>query len=527
MAKSKSTLEAERIALQYKLNDMQMLLEETGVGTWGYDGATNTLILDRVCREMFDIDDHAELDMSHMKERLHPDDIDLYWQAVADSLKSGYFSHSYRIVRKNGVVRFINGRGRTTPGGGGVAPGVRGVCIDVTDRRNLESKLRSTESRMQELADGVPGLFSFIDRDYRVVFMSSRYREIFDRSEGQLVNKHIADIIGQEAFNQRRDRYDRALAGQTVHHEASRRMPDGREVYFTITHLPHRNENHEIQGVLSLAIDITERRNIEQVLASQSEELSRSNRDLEQFAYVASHDLKAPLRSIELLVQWLNEDLSGHEEGEVQENLRLLEQRAQRLNRLLDDLMEYSRAGRRVGTLKSVDTAALVDDIGKLLAPPGSMRIVADASLPAIDAYHAPLEQVFRNLINNAIKHHPTQTGTVKVSATDQGDAVLFVVEDDGDGISEIYTEKIFQMFQTLQPRDEREGSGMGLAIVKRIIDWQGGRIWFHAGSGGKGAVFKFIWNKNPLVPDIGDSKSKKVPVNVQQKNAAHQNPSG
>jgi signal transduction histidine kinase len=109
-----------------------------------------------------------------------------------------------------------------------------------------------------------------------------------------------------------------------------------------------------------------------------------------------------------------------------------------------------------------------------------------------------PLEQVLRNLINNAIKHHPTKEGHVRVYAQDKGGEVLFAVEDDGTGIPQEYAEKVFQMFQTLQPRDDIEGSGMGLAIVKRIVEWQGGRIWFHGGPGGCGTVFKFTWNKLP-----------------------------
>jgi signal transduction histidine kinase len=126
------------------------------------------------------------------------------------------------------------------------------------------------------------------------------------------------------------------------------------------------------------------------------------------------------------------------------------------------------------------------------------MALTADGSLPVIHAHHAPLEQVLRNLINNAIKHHPTKQGSVTVYAQDKGDEVLFAVEDDGAGIPAEFTEKVFQMFQTLKPRDEIEGSGMGLAIVKRIVEWQGGRIWFHGGPGGAGTVFKFTWKKVP-----------------------------
>ncbi|UCG74026.1 MAG: PAS domain S-box protein [Chromatiales bacterium] len=481
--------------------DMQMLLEATGVGTWSYDSATHALQLDRVCREMFDLADDDVLDMDNMRKRIHPDDVDHYWQAVTESMRTGNLSINYRIVRKDGTVRFISGRARTAGTADGTGLQIRGVCIDISDRRELEQRLRSTESRMQDLADSIPGLFSFIDRDYRVVFMSSMYREIFERSHDELLGQHMAELVGEEEFRDRKPRYDAALAGETLLYDANRRLPDGTELFYRVSHQPYRDEKGAIKGVMSLALDITERKRAEQALQHKSEELARSNHDLEQFAYIASHDLKAPLRAIEALGQWLQEDLKDYTDGEVQTNLGLLRQRTQRLNRLLDDLMEYSRAGRRVGSRREVNTREMVQDIATLLAPPPSMRVEAGPTLPTFDTHHAPLEQVLRNLINNAIKHHPTQRGHVRVSAVDQGKSLLFAVQDDGEGIPEDYAEKVFQMFQTLQPRDEREGSGMGLAIVQRIIDWQGGRVWFHAGPGGVGTVFKFVWQKNPDLP--------------------------
>jgi signal transduction histidine kinase len=278
---------------------------------------------------------------------------------------------------------------------------------------------------------------------------------------------------------------------------------------------------------MNLAVDITDRHRFEEELRSKSAELERSNRDLEQFAYVASHDLKAPLRAIDVLVQWLQEDLQDYEGGDVRDNLALLRARAQRLNRLLDDLLEYSRVGRRVGERRHVVSSELVQDITALLAPPPGMRVEADASLPVLETYRAPLEQVLRNLINNAVKHHPTGEGRVVVSAAEQDDAVLFAVTDDGAGIPPAYADKVFQMFQTLQPRDEREGSGMGLAIVKRIIDWQGGRVWFHPGPGGKGTVFKFTWNKQPALPGAGTGQFEEASCDTQPRAAAGEHPAG
>ncbi|MDJ0926156.1 MAG: ATP-binding protein [Gammaproteobacteria bacterium] len=482
--------------------DMQFLLAAAGVGIWRYDGGTNTFMMDDTCRQMFELEDGEELGMENMRQRIHPDDLDAYWTAVKSSLESGDFAVSYRVINRDGSIRYISGRGRTLPPAPGAAPQTMGVCIDVTDRHNLKERLRRTEDRMQQLADGVPGLFSYIDSEWQVQFMSSQYRDLLGLGNQSVIGKHVGDIVGWDKFAERKPRYAKALAGDTVHHETVRTTPDGQTRYFTITHAPYRTECGHIHGVMTLAIDITERRAIEQKLEAKSEELRRSNHDLEQFAYVASHDLKAPLRAIEVLVQWLREDLADVETGEVQENLGLLSQRTQRLNRLLDDLLEYSRAGRRVGQVAEVNTRELVQDIVTLLGPADGMRVIADDSLPVMTTHVAPLEQVLRNLINNAIKHHPGDTGTVRVSAQQQGESVMFAVEDDGAGIAEEYADKVFKMFQTLQPRDEREGSGMGLAIVQRIIDWQGGRVWFHPGPGNRGTVFKFIWTKVANAPE-------------------------
>jgi PAS domain S-box-containing protein len=486
----------------HSLADVQLLLEATSVGMWAYDGATNTFRMDDVCREMFDLSDEEEMSVDIARSRIHPDDIGEYWLTVAEAVKAGVFKMNYRIIRKDGSTCFISSRGRATPSGPGGATEIKGVCIDVTDRRELEARLRSTEDRLEHLADGVPGLYSYIDCDYRIQFLNAQYRSLLNRQAEDLKGLHIGELIGWPAFEERRERYDQALSGETVSHERARVMPNGEERYFAITHQPHRGADGKILGVMSLAIDITDRRNAEAALQAKSEELIRSNTDLEQFAYVASHDLKAPLRAIEVLVQWLREDLKEHCEGDVQENLGLLEMRAQRLNRLLDDLLAYSRAGRRNGDCFEVDTAEMLRDIVSLLSPRKGIQVVTQGELPRLIAYAAPLEQVLRNLINNAIKHHPDSEGTVRVYARDQGDTVMFVVEDDGAGIPHEYADKVFKMFQTLQPRDEREGSGMGLAIVKRIVEWQGGRIWFHPGPADIGTVFKFTWNKLNEIPD-------------------------
>lgn len=473
---------------------LQTTLTTSGIGLYSFDPETGVFLVDDTCRRLFDLEAGIVLSPEVMLSRIHADDLPRYWAAAAESMQTGNFACDYRVIHRDGSVHLVSGRGNVQ----GASRRILGVCVDVTARHALEAELHATQSRMQHLADGVPGLFAYVDRNYILRFLSSEYDQWYGYPRARHLNEAITEVISPEAWLKRQPLYDRCLAGEVIQYEEMRTMASGEQRFYAVTYQPDRNADGEVLGILSLAMNITERRAIERALESKSEELERSNRDLEQFAYVASHDLKAPLRAIEVLAEWLQEDLVGFEGGEVQQNLDLLKRRTGRLHRLLDDLMAYSRAGRKPGAAAEVDTRLLTTDLFTLLAPPATMRMEASTSLPVINAHQVPLEQVLRNLINNAIKHHPTKEGHVRVYAQDKGGEVLFAVEDDGTGIPQEYAEKVFQMFQTLQPRDDIEGSGMGLAIVKRIVEWQGGRIWFHGGPGGCGTVFKFTWNKLP-----------------------------
>jgi len=496
------------------ITETDRLMASVGVGQWTWDGHNNKLTMDPTCKGFFEISWEEKATEEAVTSRIHEDDLEKYQSCIKECQDGGTFFCEFRVRLGSGGIRYLSGRGHTVEQEGSYYV-IKGVFIDVTQAKNLERQLNRTRSRMQDLVDGIPGLFSYIDADYHVQFMSSQYREIFGRDSNQeLVGIHIKDLIGEEMFAERKPRYDEAMKGEIVHSEADRVMPDGSHRFFTVTHQPHIDASGSALGVITLGIDITERREMEEQVEAKSEELARSNKDLEQFAYVASHDLKAPLRAIEVLVEWLKDDLEGHDEGDVQENLELLGTRTSRLARLLDDLLAYSRAGRKVGDVRDVNLKTFVEDVAALIAPPAGFKITADDSLDiVVPAHHAPLETVLRNLMNNAIKHHPNpEKGLIHVYGKDQGDSVMFGVLDNGAGIPEEYSEKIFKMFQTLQPRDEREGSGMGLAIVKRIIDWQRGRIWYGAGPEGKGTVFKFTWNKRPAdMPELTSEENEEV----------------
>jgi signal transduction histidine kinase len=238
---------------------------------------------------------------------------------------------------------------------------------------------------------------------------------------------------------------------------------------------------------------------LEERVRERTHELERSNRELDRFAYVASHDLKAPLRAIDNLSTWLEQDVHELLPGPSQEHLAKLRGRVRRMERLLDDLLAYSRAGRVQHAPQLVETGPLVRSIFDLQAPPPEFTLIVEEPMPVMNTQRVPLETVLRNLIGNAIKHHDRPNGEVRVSARTldsapgKADMIEFCVCDDGPGIAPEYHVRIFELFQTLLPRDQLEGSGMGLAIVKKTVESAGGTVVLRS-QVGAGTCFCFTW---------------------------------
>src|SRR5690606_10043523 len=258
--------------------------------------------------------------------------------------------------------------------------------------QRLTESVRRSEERFRMLAEGVPNHLLFLDTELRIEFANDVFLLAAGWSAQDAVGLHISEIMGPELYLQRQPYYERALAGETVSYESTGAV--GNETgYFRFSYRPSFDESGQVRGIFSMATDISARRRIELELEAKQAELLRSNKDLEQFAYVASHDLKAPLRAIELLVQWITEGLDGYDVNNVQENLALLTKRTQRLNRLLDDLLAYSRAGRKVGAHRMTDVHALVLDVAQLVNPPPTITISIEGQLPKFATHAAPLEQ--------------------------------------------------------------------------------------------------------------------------------------
>lgn len=227
-----------------------------------------------------------------------------------------------------------------------------------------------------------------------------------------------------------------------------------------------------------------------------NDEIESVNKELKDFAYIVSHDLKAPLRAISSLANWLSADYGDSLDEDVLKHVTLIESRAKRMSNLIDGILQYSKVARAKEKIVNIDSNNLVKDVIGSLAPPENINFEFENQLPTVACEKTRLGQIFQNLLSNSIKFIDKSAGEIKIGCSEENGFWKFSISDNGPGIEKKYHDKIFKIFQTLSPRDEIESTGIGLSIVKKIIDFYGGKIWIES-EVGKGCKFFFTVPKN------------------------------
>ena len=290
------------------------------------------------------------------------------------------------------------------------------------------------------------------------------------------------------------DEYRQILTHGSVNNlEKNIRLKNGeiRPALFSVAVMNDKEGN--VSAFICTARDITERKIAEKKLKEHTVELEKINKELDQFAYIASHDLKAPLRAIANLSEWIEEDLGSDLPEGVKKHTKLLRSRVARMQALIDGILSYSRVSRTEVKHETIDTDQLIDEVLNTIVVPTTFEIIKETVFPVINADRVRLEQVFTNLIGNAIKYHDKESGKIILSHKKLENVHEFSVADDGPGIPPEYHEKIFIIFQTLEARDKVESTGVGLSIVKKIIEENGGTIKLESVPS-QGTRFIFTW---------------------------------
>jgi PAS domain S-box-containing protein len=373
---------------------------------------------------------------------------------------------------------------------------VSSTIRDITARRQAEQALRESNERFRLLVDGVRDYAIYrLTPDGHVATWNTGAERLKGYTADEIIGQHFSRFyVDEDRSNAMPEQLLRAAAAEgRVEYEGWRVRKDGSRFWANVVLTALFDESHQLRGFAKVTRDVTERKLLEEQLRQSVMEVSRSNTELEQFAYVASHDLQEPLRMVASYTQLLRRRYQGKLDQDADEFIGFAVDGATRMQALINALLEYARVGTHAYKHEPTDTAVLVDQVladFNLTVQEQSARI-ARGNLPIVAGDAVQLRQVFQNLVGNALKYRGNDPPSVVISAERQPGEWLFSVRDNGVGIDPRQAQRIFVIFQRLHTHADQPGSGLGLAITKKIVERHKGRIWVES-QPGQGSTFFF-----------------------------------
>ncbi len=426
---------------------------------------------------------------------IHPDDAQPTleaWRKAVDDKKKFVFEH--RVRRQDGEYRIFTIRAVPIFEENGSIREWVGVHADLTDEKRLEESVRDSEERFRGLAAALPQMVWSSGPDGEIQYANSLWDEYAGERVSDVPRGPWTSLLHPQDAETYLDQWKASLAGgeKFQGHCRLKRLSDGSYRWFLCRSVPVRAADGRIIRWLGVCTDIDDQMRDAENLKRANEALRATNADLEQFAYAASHDLQEPLRMVSLYTQLLREDYGANFDESARSYIDLAVNGAQRMERLLQDLLEYSRVAAAPESEPEVADASpalatALENLHSLVASTNA-RIHAGPLPPVcIPAVH--LVQVFQNIIGNALKYRSERIPEVEIAADRKHNLIEFSIRDNGIGIETQYLGQIFGVFKRLHGK-EYEGTGIGLALCQRIVERNGGKIWVESDS--KGSTFFF-----------------------------------
>ncbi|WP_461413409.1 PAS domain-containing sensor histidine kinase [Gemmatimonas sp.] len=453
----------------------------SGIGVWEWRVGDELLAWNSEMYRLFDIPTERTPDYEFFRSLVYGDDLPKIDQALQQTLKGqGDFHVTYRVPQRNGGMRYIRATAQIAADGNSNEARMIGICEDVTVETLAEKTRESNLTLLRQFIRYAPAAIAMFDTDLRYVEASERWPEMYHLGPASLVGRHHYEVFPE--VPERWKQIHREVLAGTVHRHSEDPFvrADGTTQYIAWEAHPWRDDDGSVRGMLFFTQDVTDSINLRHQLEEQSAALRRSNEDLEQFAYASSHDLQEPLRAISGFAQILGRRYSGKLDPEADVIIGHMSDGVNRMRSLIDDLLAFSRVGSKLEVGAPARLSAAVEEALHNLSSSvqDTGATVNVGALPTVSADHRLMVQLFQNLIGNSIKYAGATSPRIEITSRSHDTEVEITVRDHGIGIPEVMAERVFQIFQRLHTREEYPGTGIGLALCRRIVDRHGGRIW-------------------------------------------------
>jgi len=418
--------------------------------------------------------------------------------AVKKAFKGEPYSIDNRIITANGEERIVHTDAEITFNEDNISVYARGIVQDITERKKAEEAIRLSNIYNCSLIEASLDPLVTIGHDGKITDVNTSTEFVTGYSRDELIGTDFVNYFTEP--EKAKKGYKKVFnEGCVSDYALEIRHRNGSITPVLYNASVYKDESGEVIGVFAAARDITERKKAEEILKLKLEELARSNAELEQFAYVSSHDLQEPLRMVTSYLQLLQRRYQGNLDDKADKYIHFAVDGAFRMQNLINDLLEFSRVTTRARDPVPMDSEFILDQVLSNLEVfiEENKPTVSHDPLPEVIADSTQLVQVFQNLIINGIKFHSEEAPKIHISAEKKESKWVFSVQDNGIGIDPQYSGKIFEVFKRLHKKEEYPGTGIGLAICKKIVERHGGHIWVESELG-KGSTFYFTLPINP-----------------------------
>ena len=351
---------------------------------------------------------------------------------------------------------------------------------DVTLSKNYARSLEAQKQKYSSIIANMNLGLIEVDTEDKILMVNQRFLEMSGYSDTELIGKIASNIFTNEKGSLIiQNEHAKREKGNSNSYELEIRNKQGELKYWLISGAPNYNLNGEFVGTIGIHLDITDIKNLEQQKEKLLLKLEKSNNELEEYAHIVSHDLKSPLHSIDALLSWIKEDNMGKFDETTLQNIEHIEMTLEKMEQLIFEILNYSSVTADNSEMTEVDTDNLLHELAQILHIPEHIELKIPSNLPIVKADKTKIQQVFQNLISNAVKFSNKSKGLIEIAFQDDSEYYQFSIRDNGIGIEKKYHEKIFKIFNTLNK--SKNSTGIGLSIVEKIIRLHGGEIWLES----------------------------------------------